>query len=190
MEQKKIVIGAIGLIVVLGAVWFLFFSQPSFESEYARMSDAWQEKGIECEQLHNCSALFDADTATLGEVKEELTVFSRSSSGASKELALAYILLVDNAIESASITESRQKLLSPKYSVCEKVRFIEKATLQLESFKENTNTHLISLSDFKEKYPVESEAVAINEISEPVELDSEEMDKLIELTVLLGGECE
>jgi hypothetical protein len=193
-KNKKIALAVIVLAAIAVAGYFLFFQAPSFEQEYKRMALSWIGNGVTEEQLHGSTSLFSLDSTALGKVKADLLQFKSSTKNlAAAELADAYVSFAQSAIALSELKKTKSEIQaiigSSQKDVCEALPLIDTGNTRLAQLKDSTAGYVSKISAFKEKYPAESKAVAIENVFSINAEEYGDLESMLSLAAIFRGEC-
>ena len=192
MEKKKnntkqIAVAALAVIIIAALALVFLLPAPSFEQEYARLSLAWKDNGLDAEHLHASEEAFSLEASKLNSIKNGIISFKAGTGNtAAGELADVFLAHINFSIEYSGIEKFRASIDTEK-PFCENKAKLEELGAKMASLKEKRNAYLNAANAFVEKFPEEAEAVSLSGVEAPGE--DRELEGFLAAIELLGGDC-
>ncbi len=155
------------VLAIAGAYYFFFMPQqkPDFSQDYANLSSAWKSEGFDKETLHSdFDSLMALSESKLSEIKSNLQEsIGKLQDDASKELASAYILLVDIAIKTKEI-EGLNNGIDSAQPVCNNIAAFKSINSKRAELIELAGSFDSTVNSFAEKFPEQAAEISFNRI--------------------------
>ncbi|MEM0360805.1 MAG: hypothetical protein QXK06_05735 [Candidatus Diapherotrites archaeon] len=186
-KNQKIALIAIILLVVIIAVYLLFFQAPSFEKEYERMSLAWKNNGLKEERLHASETVFSLDSEKIEDIRSEISSFSSSPNPAIKDLSTTYLLFLESAKIASEISSMSETLAGSQQGLCESLPAYERLGKKFSELEEKKEAYLKATNAFVSKYPKEAESISLK--ANTAGLQGASSSKFVELLEVAKEVC-
>ncbi len=182
------------LIVVIAAAVGIYLNLPSqepgFEQEYAELQGAWKSEGLNQETLHaDFDALMALPENKLNEIKSNLQAsIANLENEASKEIAEAYILLINIAINTKEI-QTLNESIDSSVDICNNIPVFQSINSKQADLINLAESFDLTVDSFTEEFPEEAAEISFNRIGLIAEEMRAQLNEDNETLALLELEC-
>jgi len=154
-KRWKNLIIVFGVIALLGFVYYLYISRPSFVPEYSAMLTLMEKYGVDAKQFPSALAgISNLSEPQLEKLSTELKDFSNKTNEAwLKDLALIYSDFAEMELNRKKLEKASLQAKSLTASACERVSLFNEMKKRGGSVVKISEKLFQATSDFSKKYP-------------------------------------